>query len=103
MSRVILSPKLVGETKTITFDFTSMLAVGETISTKSTAASVFSGVDGSPSNVISGAASNSGAVVSQGVTGGVAGTIYNLLCTITTSTSQTLILGGFLAVLPNSP
>ncbi len=103
MSRVIFIPKLVGETRTLTFDFISLLSASETISTEVTTATVYSGVDGGPSSVISGSASASGTVVSQGITGGVAGTIYNLLCTITTSGGQTLTIGGFLAVLPDSP
>jgi len=102
-ARAELPNKLLGETKTVTFDFTSQLAVGETISTKSCTAAVYSGTDASPSSIISGAASSSGAVVSQNITGGVAGVIYTVVCTITTSAGQTLMLAGFLTVLPNNP
>lgn len=101
-SRVIFNGKLVGETITLTFDFTSRLASGETISTKSVAATVYSGTDASPSSIISGSATSSGAVVSQVVTAGTAGVLYSLLCTITTSASQTLLMQGFLAVVPNA-
>jgi hypothetical protein len=38
--------------------------------------------------------------VSQKVTGGTAGNIYNLICTITTSAGQTLKISGLLAILP---
>lgn len=101
MLRVELPNKLAGETKTVPFDFTSLLASGETISTKSCAATVYSGTDASPSAIISGSASSSGAVVSQLITAGVVGVIYSLVCTITTSAGQTLQLAGFLAVLPD--
>lgn len=99
-SRVDLAPKLAGETATYQFDFSSWLAVGETISTQSVAASVYSGTDASPSSIISGSASASGAVVSQKITAGTVGVIYQLLCTITTSAGQTLQLAGYLAVIP---
>lgn len=100
MSRAQLPNKLSGETKNVTFDFTSDLASGETISTKAVAAAVYSGTDASPSSIISGAASSSGAVVTQTVTGGVTGVLYELTCTITTSASQTLKQVGLLAVVP---
>ena len=94
-----------GEIKNLTFSFLSALAVAETISTQSVAATVFSGTDASPSDVVSGAASASGAVVTQTIdaTAAVAGVIYHLVCTITTSASQTLQAGGYLAIVPNTP
>lgn len=103
MTREDFSPKQPAEVKSVTFDFTSDLAVGETISTKSVAASVYAGVDASPSSLVSGAASSSGAVVSQLITGGVAGVIYELACTITTSAGQTLQRLGLLPVVATLP
>lgn len=93
-------PKLVGETAIVQFDFTSRLG-SATISTQSVAATVYSGTDASPSSIISGSASASGAVVSQKITAGVAGVIYELACTITTSDGQTLMLVGYLPVVPD--
>ena len=101
--RTIFDPKLTGETRTLKFDFTSDLAVAETISTESVAASVYSGVDASPSSIVSGSASASGAIVSQTITAGVVGVVYELLCTITTSLSQTLQRVGLLAVTGELP
>ena len=101
MNRADLPPKLVGETKTYTFDFSSELAVSETISTQVVAATVYSGTDVSPSSIISGSATASGAVVSQKITAGTLGVIYELLCTITTSNSQTLQQAGYLVVIPD--
>ena len=99
MSLVQFPPKLPGEVKKLVFDFISNLAVGETISTKSVAAYVWSGVDGTPGSLISGSATASGTKVTQSVAGGIAGVIYKLVCTITTSLSQTLTLVGYLAVI----
>lgn len=103
MSRVVLEPKFDGETKTYEFDFASDLATAETISTQSVVATVYSGTDGSPSSIISGSATASGSVVSQKITAGVLGVIYKLLCTVTTSASQTLERSGYLAVIPDLP
>lgn len=101
MSRTVLNGKLVGETRTEVFDFTSRLALGETLSTASTAATVYSGTDASPSAVISGSASISGGQVSQKVTAGTEGVTYKLICTVTTSAGQTLLLVSFLPVVPD--
>lgn len=98
--RLVFPPKRLGESLTLTFDFTSRLAASETISTKVVTCTTWSGTDASPSSMISGAASSSGAIVSQLIIGGVAGVTYYLTCTITTSAGQTLILSGFLVVLP---
>lgn len=103
MSRAILQSKVFGETRTYQFDFTSLLASGETISTATTTAAVYSGTDATPANVISGAASFSGAVVSQNITDGVQGVTYSLTCTITTSASQTLKLNAFMTIIPTAP
>jgi hypothetical protein len=98
MNQVQIPPKSAGETRSIAFDFISKLALGETISTKAVTASVYSGVDATPSAIISGVATSSGTKVYQIVTGGVTGVIYELVATITTSTGQTLTLNGLLAI-----
>lgn len=98
MSRVQLPIKQTGESSHAVFDFISRLGVSETISTASVVATVYSGVDALPSAVVSGAAAISGTQVTQLLTAGVAGTIYQLVCTITTSLGQTLSIPAFLAV-----
>lgn len=99
-SWVSLSPKLVSDVINLTFDFTSRLAVSETISTQVVTCTVYSGTDASPSSMISGAATASGAVVTQVITAGTEGVVYVLKCVITTSASQTLVMTGILAVVP---
>ncbi len=101
MSRVVLDAKRVGEVRSYSFDFTSALGTTETISTKSVTAAVYSGTDASPSTIISGSASSSGSIVTQKITTGIAGVIYGLTCTVTTSLGQTLVLMAFLAVIPD--
>ena len=102
MSRVQLAPKYSGETTNVVFDFTSRLGVSETISSAATVATVYSGVDASPSAMVSGSASISGTQVTQLITAGVTGVVYNLQCTVVTSLGQTLQQQGFLAVLPTT-
>ena len=65
MNRANFSGKFVSETKTLTFDFLSLLAIGESISTASGSAAVYSGTDSSPSALISGSASYSNAASSS--------------------------------------
>lgn len=98
-NREIFQIKPPTDTRTFYFDFTSNLAVGETISTQTVSATVYSGTDSNPSAIISGSASASGAIVSQKITGGTEGVVYTLLCTITTSAGQTLTIAGYLAVM----
>ncbi len=103
-SRLVFDPKYVGETVVENFDFISKLASGETISGVPTVtATVWSGVDANPGNIVSGAASVAGTVVSQKLTAGVAGVLYLLKCTAGTSAGQTLILEALLFVAPDGP
>ena len=95
---VTFPAKLEGETVALEFDFASRLGEGETISSASVACVVYSGVDSTPTSLLSGADSTSGSVVTQRVTGGEAGTIYLLSCSAVTSASQTLFLQGLLAI-----
>lgn len=85
--------------QTLTADFGDLMAVGETVSTQSVAATVYSGTDSSPSSIITGSASASGTVVSQKIAApSSAGNVYTLTWTITTSLSQTLKKSGLLAI-----
>ena len=100
MNRQVLGVKSSGETRTEVFDFTSSLAISETISSASTTAVVYSGTDASPSSVISGTASISGGQVSQKLTAGTVGVTYLLTCTATTSTSQIIPTLAYLTIAP---
>jgi hypothetical protein len=98
LSRADLPPKLASSTETYTVDFVSDIPAGDSISSQSVVASVYSGTDGSPSSIVSGSASASGTRVSQNITGGVAGVVYELLWTAGTAGGLTLKKSGFLAV-----
>lgn len=98
--RQIFDGKYSGESIELTFDFTSALAAGETISSAATSAVTYSGTDASPSAVIGAPAEISGQTVKQLVTGGVEGVMYNLTCAAVTSEGQTVQIQGFLAIIP---
>ena len=101
MSSIISSGKFSGETLNPPFNFLAQLTSGETISTQAVTATVYSGTDTTPQAVLSGAATVSGAVVTQRITGGTEGVIYKLLCTVTTSLSRTLQQATYFAIVPS--
>ena len=102
-SRVIVPSLALGETRTVTFDLTSELTIGETISSASVSALVWSGTDSTPSALISGSASPATPFVNQKVSGGVAGTVYSLVCSALTSLGNVVVQTAFLAVVASQP
>ncbi len=101
MNRVELSAKVASESGKRTVDFSDSLLPGVTLSAPAVTAAVYSGVDASPSSILSGAATVSGSVVTQKFTAGVVGVLYETTWTVTTSDGQTLVKVGLLAVTPN--
>lgn len=89
---VPVSPKYATESRILTFDFTNLLGPGESILSISTSpsATVISGNDPNPSDIISGSASLTSPQVYQMITGGIAGTIYQVAVTVTTSENEVL-------------
>lgn len=92
------SPKATDEVVWLSWDFSRILNTGETISSADVTASVVRGVDASPGDILDGPESIESDKVSQKVTGGIAGVIYNLRCVVTTSNGQTFGLGGRMRV-----
>jgi hypothetical protein len=84
------SRKRIDEDRKLTFDFTNDLATGEAISTATVVATVFSGTDASPGNIISGSAAISGATITQLVVDGTDGVTYLLEFRAGTDQSQKL-------------
>lgn len=100
MNRITLPAKRVADQENVPFDFTSNLGEGETLSSATVTSTVYSGTDASPSSMISGSASVSGGIATQLIIGGVEGVVYEIVCTALTTNGQTLVLPGFLAVIP---
>ena len=101
--RVELDAKQPTESRLETFDFTSFLALNETISLALVTAQVYSGQELTPTLIVSGSATVSGPIVQQLVSAGQVGTIYILTCTVTTSLGQTLTCTGYLTVRSAQP
>ena len=76
---MILAPKKQGEVLPESVDFISALTPGTSVTGSSVTATVWSGNDPNPAAILQGGSSVSGTIVTQTVTGGVVGTIYNLL------------------------
>lgn len=92
------SYKFTTEVKSLSFDFSQVLASGETISTATCTVVVIDGTDPTPSNILSGGTTIIGFKVYQQVQNGVAGVTYRLVATITTSAGNTLVALGDLPV-----
>jgi hypothetical protein len=101
LTRADLPPKPASSSDSYVLDFVDSIPAGSSISTQSVTASVYSGTDASPSAIISGSATASGTQVTQKVTGGTVGVIYQLTWTVTTSGGLTLKKLGFLAIVPD--
>ena len=71
MSRTVFPPKRLSETKIYQFNFLSDLGPTEYVSSAAVAVTVYSGVDPSPSSLLSGITSESGSIVSQQILGGM--------------------------------
>jgi len=104
-NRVIFPAKNVSEILLLTFEFLSRLSItNEIVDSAIVTASVWSGNDQSPANILSGLPDVVGvSTVTQLVTGGVLGTTYVLNCIAITSSGQKLALNGYLSILPDTP
>lgn len=95
---VVLDQKSPQATVLAGFNFSSLLTAGQSISGATATASVWAGVDADPAAVLSGSPTVSGLIVTQGLTGGVAGVIYKVQIAATASDGSTPVLVGYLAV-----
>lgn len=88
-----------GDTISVSFDFSNDMSYGESIATKVVIATVVTGTDALPSDIVDGTATlEEDTVVSQKISGAETGVVYELLCTVTTSTGQTLEQASLLAI-----
>lgn len=90
MSIAVVGAKLTFGDYNLMADFISELSHGETILSASTAVTVQSGVDNSPSDILSGSGVISGTTVRQVLTTGVDGVIYSVTVSATTSAANVL-------------
>lgn len=99
MITIILPIKDVSEVLPISVKFSDLLQFGESITGASCAASVFSGTDPTPQNIVSGSTTITATTVTQTITGGLAGNIYTLAFIVTTTNSHNYVKVGQLSVI----
>lgn len=99
MSTVVSQSKLQSELADFEIDFLSRLSVNETALTAASTIEVLSGVDPTPTAMLSGLPSLAGSVVTQRLTGGLPGVIYQLSIAVRTSTGAIVINRMAIAVL----
>ena len=92
------SPKDPLEIFPVSIDFTNLLGVGETISSVVFTVQVLSGIDPTPSAMLSGAASVAGTVCSQTIKGGVNGVTYLISALATTNLANQPMGSGSMVV-----
>jgi hypothetical protein len=103
MTQQIFPPKLSSAAIGLVFDLKSLILPGDSITAADVTATVYSGVDPTPSAIISGAASFTSTTVTQSVVDGVAGCTYLLTCSVgLTPSSRSPKLQGLLTILPTS-
>ena len=98
--RSVINVKTSAATEDAVFDFANQYGAGETCASGSVTATVYSGIDASPSGVLSGSGVASGTKFTQKVIAGMLGVVYLLTCTTTSSAGKVRSLQGFLIIVP---
>lgn len=97
----ITAPKLVSEDAKVIADFTNVMIASSTISSYTVTAVVYSGIDASPSSIVSTLAISGQTIVAT-IIDGVEGCTYLLTFTATTSDSQVRVKQTYLSILPTA-
>lgn len=93
------SYKLTTENEQFTFDFSNVLASGETIGSASMVVTVQDGTDSNPSAILVGSPVVNGSRVAQRIYNGLDGVTYRLELSVTTSLTNVYTMVGDLPVL----
>lgn len=93
------SYKITTENEQFTFDFSTVMSTGETITSATCNVQVVSGTDSSPNSIKVGSPAISGQQVAQRIYNGLDGVIYRLEVSVITSLSNTYSLVADLPVL----
>lgn len=102
MNHIIFEAKAIGETQPYVVNFSDRLQFGESINGAAVSVTVFSGTDPTPSSLISGTASyDAYGNVTQVLTGGIVGVIYNVAYIVTGTASHNYVKVGQLAIIAN--
>lgn len=93
------SYKITTENEQFTFDFSTVMSTGETISSASCTVQVKDGSDASPSAILLGSPVVSGQLVAQRIYNGLDGVIYNIQMSVISSLANTYTIVADLPVL----
>jgi hypothetical protein len=93
------SYKITTENEQFTFDFSTVMSSGETISLATSTVEVVSGTDANPTAILVGSPVISGQQVAQRISGGLDGVIYRIEVTSTTSATNVYTIVADLPVL----
>ena len=93
------SYKITTENEQFTFDFSTVMASTETISSATSTVEVMSGTDPNPTAILVGSPVVSGQQVAQRISGGLDGVIYRIEVTATTSLTNIYTIVADLQVL----
>ena len=93
------SYKITTENEQFTFDFSTVMASTETISSATATVQVVSGNDSSPTSILVGSPVISGQLVAQRISGGLDGVIYRIEVSATTSLTNVYTIVADLPVL----
>jgi hypothetical protein len=94
----MFDPKHPDSEESFAFDFTDLLATGETVQSAAVTCSVIHGTDPAASSMVQGTPTVQSPKVSIFIVDGVEGVIYRLKCIATTSNGQDLVLESDLLV-----
>lgn len=90
--------KDTNEVLTLTFNFIGQMNFGEAINDAVVTSIVHSGTDPNPENIVLGASTIDGTVVSQVITNGLPGVIYQVVAAITGTEGNVYTQSGLLSV-----
>ena len=102
---VLLPSKQVSDTVTVVWPFQDQMVFGELVNGAIVTVTVYSGTDSNPSAMLSGSpmwSINQGLAVTQTIIGGLSGVTYLIVCTVSTTLSNTLINQAYLSVINNT-
>lgn len=94
-----LFAKKQGEVINVAFNFLSHLRMGETLLSAETTVGVVSGIDYNTDDLLAGAATIEGSMVTQRIDDGMAGVQYYLTCRATSSTGNVYVITKVVSVL----
>jgi hypothetical protein len=102
MQTVTFSEKSVSEVLPYVVTFSDLLQPGESLNGAACTATVYSGTDPTPANIIDGPATYNATTVTQNITGGVAGVIYIVSMLVTATGSHNYLKVFYISVVSDT-